>query len=148
MFCDKLQKRIDLLDQNLVLVSDCEVHLTEKGEGKADLTLHLQNPCILFCGLEDHKLGYFKNQKCADYVLYECSGGQWSVHIFELKRTMSESSWKKTRKDMKKCCQRQRSFCLPFWLLSVRRFFINIWIPHSFRSAIPTLLKSLTRLPS
>lgn len=105
MFQDKLQKRMDLLDQNLVLISESEAHLTEKGEGEADLTLHLQNPCILFRGLEDHKLGYFKNQKCADYALFECRCGQWSVHIFELKRTMSESNWKQTKEQFKGAMQ-------------------------------------------
>lgn len=94
MFQGELQKRLDLLEGDLVLTSDSRLHLQEKREqGVADLTLNLQNPCILFRDLEHKKLEYFKNKKCADYVLYEQRDGGWMLHIFELKRTISEKHW-------------------------------------------------------
>lgn len=99
MFQEEIQKRLDMLEKELVWVSDSQLHLTEdRAKGEADLTLKLENPCILFRKLEEKKLGYFQNKKCADYVLYEQRGDRWSVHIFELKRTVKESNWE----DMKK----------------------------------------------
>lgn len=98
MFQGELQKRLDLLDGNLVFTSDSQIHLKEKREqGKADLTLNLKNPCILFQGLEDHRLGYFRNQKCADHLLFEQKSDGWMLHIFELKRSVGEKEWKKMK---------------------------------------------------
>ena len=106
MFSGELQKRLDLLDGNLVCISDSQVHLIEKKEqGTADLTLNLQNPCILFRGLEDHKLGYFKNQKCADFALYEQKKDGWMLHIFELKRSVGETEWRTIKAQFKGAIQ-------------------------------------------
>lgn len=84
-----------LMEENgPVEVSEQSVHLIEKQEsGFADLQIELQSPCILFRDLEKKKLQYFKNQKCADYILYEKSGEDWNLHIFELKRTVKSKEW-------------------------------------------------------
>ena len=71
MFSAELQKRLQLLDEHLVFMDDHQLLLEEKkADGAAKLLLQLQNPCILFSKLEDKKLRYFKNHKCADYILY------------------------------------------------------------------------------
>ncbi len=106
MFQGELEKRLDMLDGNLVCVSDSQIHLIEKREqGAADLTLNLQNPCILFQGLEDHKLGYFTNPKCADFALYEQNKDGWMLHIFELKRSVGEKEWGKMKLQFKGAIQ-------------------------------------------
>lgn len=106
MFQGELQKRLDLLNDDLVQVSDSQLHLVEKREqGIADLELNLTNPCILFKDLENRKLDYFKNKKCADYVLYEKKNEKWFLHIFEMKRSVGEKEWKKTKEQFKGAMQ-------------------------------------------
>ena len=99
MFQEKVQKRLELLDvgsnqSQFVEISDKEFHLLEAGTGKADLQLILNSPSVLFKFLEKKGLPYFKNKKCADYVLFENINDEWFVHIFELKRTVASDRWK------------------------------------------------------
>lgn len=106
MFQGEIQKRLDLLDANSVLTSNSQIHLQENREqGKADLTLNLQNPCIVFKDLEHKKLNYFKNDTCADYVLYEQKEDMWKVHIFEMKRTISKKHWLHMKEQFKGAMQ-------------------------------------------
>lgn len=106
MFPGELQKRLDLLDSHLIVISDSQIHIDEKREqGRADLTLNLQNPCILFRGLENHKLGYFRNQKCADHVLFEQKDNVWILHIFEMKRSVGEKEWKTIKEQFRGAIQ-------------------------------------------
>lgn len=98
MFQEKVQKRLELLDvgsnpSQFVEISDKELHLLEEGTGKADLQLILTSPSVLFKVLEKKGLPYFKNKKCADYVLFENKNDEWFVHIFELKRTVASDRW-------------------------------------------------------
>lgn len=106
MFSGELQRRLELLNKDLIVVADQEVHLKENSkEGFVDLTLRLQNKCIVFKDLEHRKLEYFENKKCADYLMYEQKGGQWLVHIFELKRSVGESEWGKIKLQFKGAMQ-------------------------------------------
>ena len=101
MFAKMQEIRLKMLvcgENSPVKCSDTLLHLTEKEQGEADLELHLQNPCILFQGLEKKGLHYFKNPKCADYVLFEKRENLWCLHIFELKRTVKVKEWE-TMKD-------------------------------------------------
>lgn len=93
MFQAGLQKRIQLMEPALVEISEECLHLTEKGEGQADLEVQLSNKCILVRNLEKNKLEYFLNKKCADYVLFESTDANWNAHIFEMKRTVKEDTW-------------------------------------------------------
>lgn len=106
MFSAELQKRLQLLDEHLVFMDDHQLLLEEKKtDGEAKLLLQLQNPCILFSKLEDKKLRYFKNQKCADYILYEWKENSWGMHIFELKRSVGFSSWEQIKEQAKGAMQ-------------------------------------------
>lgn len=106
MFQGEIRKRLDLLDSNLVLTSNKQLHLEESSEqGKADLILNLQNPCIMFKDLENKKLDYFKNAACADYVLYEQCENIWKAHIFEMKRTISKKHWMHMKEQFKGALQ-------------------------------------------
>lgn len=93
MFQAGLQERMQLFEPELVEVSDTCLHLNEKGEGQADLTIQLNTQCILIRKLEKNKPEYFRNKKCADYVLFECIGECWKAHIFEMKRTVKIDTW-------------------------------------------------------
>ncbi len=99
-FSEEIQKRIDLLRQECIDDSDKQLILTEKSEpGAAELQLDLQYRCILFKNLDKHKLGYFKNEKCADYIVFENREKSWTLHIFELKRTVTGRKWENEIKD-------------------------------------------------
>lgn len=96
MFNDNVQQRLALFEvgpEKKVEYSNEVLHLTEKGAGQADVEVDLSNPCILFKDLEKRKLKYFKNDMCADYVLFEYEGQCWTIHIFELKRTVKTKEW-------------------------------------------------------
>lgn len=98
MFQEKVQKRLVLLGASekpcqLVEISDNEVHLTEEGQGVADLQVSLTSPGILFRKVDEHKLPYLKIKTCADYLLFENRNDEWFIHIFELKRTVSTEKW-------------------------------------------------------
>ena len=93
MFRAELQERIQLMEPELVKVSDQSLHLTEKGEGEADLEIQLVNKCILIQKLENSKPEYFLNKKCADYVIFENTDTSWKAHIFEMKKTISTNKW-------------------------------------------------------
>lgn len=98
MFQEKVQKRLELLGASekpcqLVEISDNEVHLTEVGQGVADLQVSLTSPGILFRKVDEHKLPYLKIKTCADYLLFENRNDEWFIHIFELKRTVSMEKW-------------------------------------------------------
>lgn len=106
MFSVELQERLKLLDEHLVFSDKRRLLLKEKKkDGEAELTLQLQNPCILFSKLEDKKLRYFKNQKCADYVLYEYKENSWEMYIFELKRSIGLSQWDQIKEQAKGAMQ-------------------------------------------
>lgn len=94
MFSGEIQQRISLMRSDLVQISGNYFELEEKSEeGSAHLTVHVKNPSILFCDLENKKLGYFLNQKCADYVIFEKRENGWFIHIIELKRTIKKKTW-------------------------------------------------------
>lgn len=94
MFPENVQKRLDLLNPMLIEVSKECIHIVEATSGgAADLTVNLQNSSILFKNLENKKLQYFKNAKCADCVLFEYSGTHWITHIFECKRSVGKGEW-------------------------------------------------------
>ena len=98
MISKKVQKRLELLDKNLVKQSDCDFHLTEKDEaGKADLHLFINGSCVLFCNLEKKRTEYLLLKNCADYVLFKITDCKGKLYIFELKRTISPSSWEKIK---------------------------------------------------
>lgn len=93
MFQAELQERINLLEPKLREVSNKCLHLTEKGEGQADLEVQVNNECILIRNLEKNKPQYFLNKKCADYVLFENTDTGWNAHIFEMKKTVRKDNW-------------------------------------------------------
>lgn len=112
MLVENVQKRIDLLDNNLVKVSSENLHIIEKKSGgEADLTVNLQNPSILFEKLEDKKLGYFVNKCCADNVLFEYKNEKWILHIFELKRSVGKSEWGKIKSQFRGALQNAFTLC-------------------------------------
>lgn len=94
MFADKVQKRLHLLRPECIDVSDKQLRLTEASEqGAAELQMDLRHPCILFRNLEKKKLQYFKNEKCADYIIFENRKQAWVLHIIEFKKTVTASKW-------------------------------------------------------
>lgn len=98
MFGEDVETRLELLEESFISISDHQIHLTEKEkQGSASLQIELRYPCILFHGLEKKKPQYFKNQKCSDYVMFEYAKDHWLLHIFELKRSVGISEWKRMK---------------------------------------------------
>lgn len=76
-----------------------------KKEGKAKLTVtRMAFPCIYvpkvddectFSLLDEGNTGKERVRRCADHIVFIFDPGtiRWSVHIFELTRTLSESVW-------------------------------------------------------
>lgn len=87
-------KTVALGKDQPVEIFEKQLHLKEKDRADfADLQVNLKNPCILFKDLQNRKLGYFKNNRCADYILYENIGENWYLHIFELKTKVKKDTW-------------------------------------------------------
>ncbi|MCM1282646.1 MAG: hypothetical protein NC180_03485 [Muribaculaceae bacterium] len=94
MFDQRLEERLGMMDRNLHTEADHDVQMEEiSPEGRCRLTVYLKAPSILFIRLEKHKLDYFTNKKCADYILFEKRRQGWILHVFELKRTVKETTW-------------------------------------------------------
>ena len=88
------KNRFALLNSDLVEEASNQVHIVEtKKDGEADLTLLLSAASILFGKMDDNSWAYFENKKCADYLLLEQYAGRYRMHIFELKRSISEKTW-------------------------------------------------------
>ncbi len=132
MFCEDLQKRLALFSHEIYEVSDTQVHLTEKTkEGCADLCLTVHRPCILFRNLEHKKPGYFKNQKCSDYVIFESASGPWRLHIFELKRSVGKSEWTQIKKQFLGAVQ---NACALAGVLNIQIDWDQIYVYTVFRN--------------
>lgn len=96
-------ERIAFLNNDLVKKIHGQYTLKEPNEtGKALIDLTLGNDMfIAFEKMEKHKISYFKNQCAADYILLQLREGNWYVHIFELKKTVTdgkEGTWEHIKK--------------------------------------------------
>ncbi|MDE6245888.1 MAG: hypothetical protein K2M50_09585 [Treponemataceae bacterium] len=93
-------ERIVFLNKELVKQIHSSYRLEEQDEkGKTSIELTLENDMfIAFEKMETHKISYLKNQCAADYILLQLKEDNWYVHIFELKRTVKDKSWKHIKK--------------------------------------------------
>ena len=86
------EERLQLLDlKNKVVVSSDQLILEEKKEdGRANLVCDLTNYSIAFLNADKNIVGYFKNQKCADAIIFQrINESDWKLIIIEFKRTLS-----------------------------------------------------------
>lgn len=98
LFTKEVDRRIGLLHSENIDTSDKSIIIKETvTEGRAEIILELENPCIGFKKLAECRLRYFQCQQCADYVLFELVNNAWYLHIFELKRSVTSSSWNKAK---------------------------------------------------
>ena len=93
-------ERIVFLNKELVKQIRSSYRLEEQDKkGKNSIELTLENDMfIAFEKMERHKISYLKNQCAADYILLQLKEDNWYVHIFELKRTVKDESWKHIKK--------------------------------------------------
>ncbi len=86
-------------DGNSVAVSDDEFLLVENArEGLTSLTVKLNNKSILFPHADSSKISWYKNRKCADNIVLSFSESGVHVHIFEIKRTVTSTTWEDIKK--------------------------------------------------
>lgn len=86
------EERLQLLDlKNKVIVSSEKLILEEKIEdGKANLVCDLTNYSIAFLNADKNIVGYFKNHKCADAIIFQkIDNNDWKLIIIEFKKTLS-----------------------------------------------------------
>lgn len=86
------ENRLKLFDlNNKVEVSSEKLIIEEKIEdGKANLTCDLTNYSISFRNADKNIVGYFKNQKCADSIIFQrINENDWKLIVIEFKRTLS-----------------------------------------------------------
>ena len=93
------EERLQLFDlNNKVKISSEQLILEEKiEEGKANLVCNLTNYSIAFLNADKNIVGYFKNQKCADAIIFQkINENDWKLIIIEFKRTLSIKSLTKS----------------------------------------------------
>lgn len=86
------EERLRLFDlNNKVIISSEQLTLEEKIEdGKANLVCDLTNYSIAFLNADKNIVGYFKNQKCADAIIFQkVNDTDWKLIIIEFKKTIS-----------------------------------------------------------
>lgn len=64
-------------------------------DGRGQVNLSSKYPCIHVMRMDKHVFPVLKNQKCADHLvlLHDPERNAWSLHIFELTKTVSNSRW-------------------------------------------------------
>lgn len=69
--------------------------MKQKKEGMADISLTISLPSIHIKAIDKHTFDILKQKRCADHLIlsYNASQNAWSVHIFELTKTISFSNW-------------------------------------------------------
>lgn len=90
-----LRQRIGWLNRDVVQFTTGDILVAETDQGGfARLTVKNTSRCIVLRQLAKNRLGYISEKKTADSVLFEqAETGEWTLHIIELKRTLSSSSW-------------------------------------------------------
>jgi hypothetical protein len=97
IFNDDVDEKIDEIHDQLkeIMNNNEKCFLIESLEsGKMELEVQISNPYLVIKKIEDHKLSIFKNQKCADHIVFEyVENNIWKVHILEMKRSVRISNW-------------------------------------------------------
>ncbi|MFD1780692.1 hypothetical protein ACFSFW_18665 [Fredinandcohnia salidurans] len=99
--------------------------------GKAELEVIFPNlPNISYYKLEEEKtqwLKFINNQKCADGVVLQINESQNRhaiIYIFELKSTLSSSTWSKVLKQYRGALLRAISFCNVVGISDIREVYL------------------------
>jgi hypothetical protein len=98
------EERLQLFDlNNKVKVSSEQLILEERTEdGRASLVCELTNYSIAFLNADKSIVGYFKNQKCADAIIFQkIDKNNWKLIIIEFKKTLSIKSLGKSIEQFK-----------------------------------------------
>lgn len=93
-----LDDRLTLLNLDYFTDSDEEVVIEEDAaDGKVSLTLKVSRRCLALHKADKRSVGFLKNQSVADCIILELHNGEAvALHIFELKKSITVRSWKKT----------------------------------------------------
>lgn len=103
MIDDDFFLRKAFLDHTLFVESNTEFELEETiHEGRAKLICTLGKYAIAFSKVDDNKFPYIKHKKCADAIIFtKVDDDNWGLKIIEFKKTMSNSSWEKSKEQFK-----------------------------------------------
>jgi hypothetical protein len=91
----EIEGRLKELNEDRIEQSDDSFTLVETGGGQARCNVKVSAPAILFKNLDKWELDCFKQKKCADYAMIKKSEGGYSLHLFELKKTVGPKEWLK-----------------------------------------------------
>ena len=153
MIDDDFETRKSFLNKTLFVESDTEFELQEKiQEGRANLTCTLAHYSIAFSNVDDHKLPYIKHRKCADALVFtKLDNDNWSLKVIEFKRTISISSWERSKEQFKGAILNSLAIS---GFLGIRKF-VTIEVYSAFRedkltvkdTDNPVLLKQYVGMP-
>ena len=73
------------------------VLMEKAAKGRMQYSVSCNSGSVLFKLDKSWTMGWLKNQKCADYAVFELNGSKLVVHIFELKKTINSGNWKKIK---------------------------------------------------
>lgn len=92
-----LEDRLALLNPSCFTDSNQQHLLQEtEPEGRVALLLQVSQRCLVLHNAKKNKMIFLKNQQVADFMIIELNHDKAvAIHIFELKKTISSSSWKK-----------------------------------------------------
>ena len=93
---------LDWLDNNKYQFSQKVILDEKENDGKVKLELKSKNNLFAISLSHKDKIKIFKNQKVADWVVLEfLNENEVYLHLLELKRTITISSWQKIKEQLK-----------------------------------------------
>lgn len=95
--------RINLLDlEKKVTISEDRVVLKETNySGLANLDCVLNGYSIVFHNSDKNVLGYLKDEKCADAIIFQKRQNKWYLNIVEFKKTINVNSLRHSMQQFK-----------------------------------------------
>jgi len=146
MISFKFHEVLQMLNQykngNIVLIDE------NAEDGKAELELSSHNLLFAISLSNKNRIKVFKHQQVADWIVIEFMDNEYSninLHIIEIKRTITESSWSKTKLQFKGGLE--HSFLLKglfdYKIKNIYLYtaYVNVRL-HTTNTTNPALLKS------
>ncbi|MDR3205359.1 MAG: hypothetical protein LBV23_11590 [Deltaproteobacteria bacterium] len=84
----KIKSRLNELNKALIEQSNEGFTLSEKGEEQISCRVKLAVPAILLKNLDKWEFKLFNKMRCADYAIIKKEENGYSLHLFELKKTI------------------------------------------------------------
>jgi hypothetical protein len=91
----EIKSRLKELNEARIEQSDDGFTLSEERVKQVRCRIKVAVPAILLKNLDKWELNCFKQKKCADYAMIKKEENGYSLHLFELKKTIRSTEWLK-----------------------------------------------------